>query len=78
MNADRAYQFKDKLQQLVRSIQALREAGTDIEGLSKRLRAAEFELLYGIDAIKIKEESERVEKVEKPETPCLPRHRQRR
>lgn len=75
MNENRANQFKDKLYQLVRSIKALREAGADIEGFSKRLRVAEFEILHGIDAVKIKEESERPEEEVKEEVNFLPRHK---
>ena len=75
MKEDRAYQFIDKLYQQVRTIKAIREAGVDIEGFSKRLRTAEFELLHAIDTVKRKEESERPKEEVKSEINFLPRHR---
>jgi hypothetical protein len=65
------YQIVDKLQQLQRSIKAIRESCSDIDGLSKHLRQSEIELLYGIDTVKNEEDKEKQEK--KSETTVIQR-----
>lgn len=63
------HQAMKALSSIKEGIKSIREMGFDVNNLSRRLRQAEWEILYAIDAMKGKEEEDREKnKIVKRET----------
>lgn len=63
------HQAMKVLSNIKEGIKSIREMGFDVDNLSRRLRQAEWEILYAIDSMKGKDEEDREKnKIVKRET----------